>query len=357
MSAPAVAALGVADEVHDAAGLDDADAPAGSGAGTPVAAALRSLTPDRTGDLAPDGRAVRTASGVTFHVHEQGDGDALPTVFLHGGGPGCTGWSDFGPVLPAFAADRRAVLVDLLQYGRSDKPQITGPVWDFHTVHLISLLDELGIERADLVCNSWGGTAAIRLAHLHPGRVGRLVITGSMPLFHGPLAPLPERAARGRNARDVYYGGEGPSWDKMRQLISRLEWYDEAKIPDELVTMRHAQSLDAGERALGESGVGRGDLQELGHELTNLRPHVLFAWGMHDAFLTPDYPLMLARMAPHGHLYVMDRASHHLQEERPAEYAAVVRAFLEAGALDSERPGSGELDATGPGTAAEGSSA
>ena len=45
---------------------------------------------------------------------------------------------------------------------------------------------------------------------------------------------------------------------------------------------------------------------------------------MHDGFLTPDYPLMLARMVPHGQLYVMDHASHHLQEERPLEYYRVV---------------------------------
>jgi pimeloyl-ACP methyl ester carboxylesterase len=51
---------------------------------------------------------------------------------------------------------------------------------------------------------------------------------------------------------------------------------------------------------------------------------------MHDAFLTPDYPLMLARMVPRGQLYVMDRASHHLQEERPADFHSLVSGFLNA---------------------------
>jgi len=282
----------------------------------------------------PPGRDVTTDSGVTFHLLEAGPA-ARPTVFLHGGGPGCTAWSDFGPVLPLFAADRRCALVDLLQYGASDKPRITGPVWDFHTRHLVSLLEALGIGNADnpvdIVCNSWGGTAAIRLASLHPERVHRLVITGSMPVFHGALAPLPERGARGRNARDVYYGGQGPTWAKMRELIARLEWYDAEQIPDALVTMRFEQSLDPGERALGESGLGRGDLQDLSRDLEGLQVPVLFAWGMFDAFLTPDYPLMLARMVPQGSLHVMDRASHHLQEERPDDYASAVRGWLDAG--------------------------
>jgi pimeloyl-ACP methyl ester carboxylesterase len=53
-------------------------------------------------------------------------------------------------------------------------------------------------------------------------------------------------------------------------------------------------------------------------------------WGMQDAFLTPDYPLMLARMVPGGSLHVMDRSSHHLQEERPEAYHSVVSGFLDS---------------------------
>jgi hypothetical protein len=33
-------------------------------------------------------------------------------------------------------------------------------------------------------------------------------------------------------------------------------------------------------------------------------------------------------MVPKGNLYVMDHASHHLEEERPEDYVSVVRSFL-----------------------------
>jgi pimeloyl-ACP methyl ester carboxylesterase len=263
-----------------------------------------------------------------YHHHDVGTG--TPTVFLHGGGPGCTARSDFGPVAPLFAADRRCLLVDLLQYGRSEKCRLTGPMWDAHTAYTVALLDALEIDRADLVCNSWGGTIALCLAANHPDRVRNLVVTGSMPVFHGPTAPLPERGRRGRNARDAYYGGSGPSWDKMRHLIATLEWYDPDAVPDETVTMRYEQSLDEGERALAAaSDEPRGQWQDLTAELGRITAPVLFCWGMYDAFLTPDYPLMLARMVPRGNLHVMDRAAHHLQEERPHEYHRVVSAFLD----------------------------
>lgn len=268
------------------------------------------------------------ADGVTFHYYDLGEGD--PTIFLHGGGPGCTAWSDFGPVAPLFASDRRAILVDLLQYGRSDKCTIAGPMWDFHAAKMVALLDELGIERADFVCNSWGGTIALNLAAKYPERVRSLVITGSMPVFYGPLAPLPEDGRRGRNARDVYYGGTGPTLEKLRTLITSLEWFDGSKLPAETLQMRYEQSLDPEEMALAASADSpRGDWQDLTAELGQIQAPTLFAWGMHDAFLTPDYPLMLARMIPHGHLYIMDKASHHLQEERPYDYYSVVSGFLD----------------------------
>ncbi len=72
----------------------------------------------------PAGREVVARDGNAYHVIELGPSGAtvVPTaVFLHGGGPGCSSWTDFGVVAPMFAADRPCVLVDLLQYGRSSK--------------------------------------------------------------------------------------------------------------------------------------------------------------------------------------------------------------------------------------------
>lgn len=267
--------------------------------------------------------------GVRYHYHDLGAGP--DTVFLHGGGPGCSAWTDFGPVAPLFAEHRRCLLVDIHQYGGSEKSRITGPMWDHHAAKTVALMDTLRVERADFVCNSWGGTIALDLAATYPERVRSLVVTGSMPVFHGPLAPLPEGGRRGRNARDAYYGGEGPTREKMRALITRLEWYDPDALPEATLDLRYRQSLDPGERELaGMSDSPRGDWQDLSAELGRIGAPVLFLWGMYDAFLTPDYPLMLARMVPRGSLHVMDRASHHLQEERPEAFHAVARGYLEA---------------------------
>ena len=279
---------------------------------------------------APPAPAGRLVDGGAHEYYVVSLGSGRPTVFLHGGGPGCTGWSDFGPVAHRFAADRAVHLVDLLQYGRSAKPTITGPMWDFHAEVARAVARRARHRAGRLRVQLMGRNDRTRSRRQLPGPRGCLVVTGSMPVLYGPLAPLPEGGRRGRNARDRYYGGSGPSWEKMRQLMARLEWYDESKIPPETVTMRYEQSLDAEEMALAAStDEPRGERQDLTAELAAIRCPVLFCWGMHDGFLTPDYPLMLARMVHQGHLYVMDNASHHLQEERPADFHRVVAAYLD----------------------------
>jgi len=285
---------------------------------------MRDLTPGKM----PEGRMVK-AGNDEYHVLEKGKGDHH-VFLLHGGGPGCTAWSDFAVVSDLFAEHYHLIMPDLLQYGKSGKDIITGPMWDYHSRSMTLLMDALNIDKADFVCNSWGGTIALRLASLYPDRVRSLTITGSMPVFHGPLAPLPENGRRGRNARDRYYGGDGPTQDKMRTLMANLEWYDITKIPEETVRIRYEQSLDPEEMALAaNSDNPRGDWQELEHILQDVACPTLFCWGLQDDFLQPDYPMMLTRMVQRGQLHILDAASHHLQEERPEHYFHIVHGFLQ----------------------------
>jgi pimeloyl-ACP methyl ester carboxylesterase len=94
--------------------------------------------------------------------------------------------------------------------------------------------------------------------------------------------------------------------------------------------MRYRQSLNPEEMALAaRSDDPRGEWQDLTMELGKVRCPTLFCWGLQDAFLQPDYPLMLTRMVQRGQLHILDACSHHLQEERPEHYYRIVNAFLE----------------------------
>lgn len=280
----------------------------------------------------PEGRLVDVGDAA-YHVIELGSGP--PALLLHGGGPGSSGWTDFGGVSQLFARERRCVLVDLLQYGRSTKTPVSGPRWSFHARKLCDLLDALGFAQADFICNSWGGSMALCLAGQYPTRTRSVSVTGCVPVVAAP-EELIAGVQRGRAGRDEYYGGEGPTPEKMRALMGELEWFEEARIPDSTVELRHRQSLDKEEMARSaHSDEGRGDVEDLTRALRQIRCPVLFAWGMFDPFVPPEYALMLARLVEHGQVHVFDRASHHPQEEYPAAYHQVVTAFL-AGVADND---------------------
>jgi pimeloyl-ACP methyl ester carboxylesterase len=275
---------------------------------------------------APAGRAVK-AGDHEMWVTEIGAG--RPTVFLHGGGPGCTGWTDFGPVVPAFAADRRVILIDLLLYGRSSAVKIEGPRWSYQADHLALALDELGVEDADFVCSSIGGAVALALAARHPAKVRRIVLSGSVPTPRDAAPPTPELGKEGSTAWANYYAGAGPTWAKARHIMARLEWFDETRIPDRTVDLRYENSLLPGPRLVGENWMNTGTPEDLGPVLPSIQARILFLWGMYDPFLVPEYALSLARTVPYGDVYVMDDASHHMEEERPADYTRIVKSFLD----------------------------
>src|SRR5213596_2210425 len=104
-------------------------------------------------------RTVR-AGGRELFVAEAGAG--APVVLLHGGGPGATGLSNYARNVNPLAERFRVFVPDLPGYGRSSKGIDGSDPFGFLADSIRALLDELGIDRAHLVGNSYGGAAALR---------------------------------------------------------------------------------------------------------------------------------------------------------------------------------------------------
>jgi pimeloyl-ACP methyl ester carboxylesterase len=109
-------------------------------------------------------------NGLSLYYEEHGSGE--PLVLLHGG---VAGSEIFNPLLPALAAGRRIITVDLQGHGRTaeiDRPLRPELLAD----DVAALIEHLGLERADVLGYSLGGTVAFRLAVEHPDRVDRLIL-------------------------------------------------------------------------------------------------------------------------------------------------------------------------------------
>jgi pimeloyl-ACP methyl ester carboxylesterase len=114
--------------------------------------------------------AYADVNGLSMYFEEHGAGE--PLVLLHGGVAGSEIWA---PMLPALAEGRRVIALDLQGHGRT--AEIDRPLRpELLAGDVAALIEHLGLERADVLGYSLGGTVAFRLAVEHPERVRRLIL-------------------------------------------------------------------------------------------------------------------------------------------------------------------------------------
>jgi 4,5:9,10-diseco-3-hydroxy-5,9,17-trioxoandrosta-1(10),2-diene-4-oate hydrolase len=265
-----------------------------------------------------------TAAGL--HYYEAGAGEAV--VMLHGGGPGASAWSNFGPNLPVWAKQFRTVLVDQPGFGKSGRPEITKQFFTFSADALARLLDELGIERAHLVGNSLGGGTAVRFALDHPDRAGRLVLMAPGGLGLNVFAPDPTEGIR---KLYQFAAPPGPSKEKLASFLRTLV-YDQTLVTDELVDERYATASDPESlRAMASMGASFAKHPEEGmlwREAYRLRQRVLLVWGREDRVNPVDGALVALKTIPRAQLHVFGRCGHWAQLEKFAEFNRIAMDFI-----------------------------
>jgi 2-hydroxy-6-oxonona-2,4-dienedioate hydrolase/4,5:9,10-diseco-3-hydroxy-5,9,17-trioxoandrosta-1(10),2-diene-4-oate hydrolase len=263
-------------------------------------------------------------------VTQAGAGD--PVVLLHGGGPGATGVSNYSRNIDVLARRFRVIVPDLPGYGQSSKEiDHTDPFGDL-AYAIRAMLDELGIEKAHLVGNSYGGAAALRLTLDRPDKVDRLVLMG--PGGVGTTRSVP---TKGLNALFGYYGGEGPTRDKLGSFVRDYLVYDGSSVPDDLIDLRYEASVQpdvVADPPLRRPS-GRGALRTLWRmdftrdsRLARAQTPTLVVWGAEDKVNRPSGGLTLARTMPNCDLYLAAKTGHWVQWEQSHLFNSLALDFL-----------------------------
>jgi pimeloyl-ACP methyl ester carboxylesterase len=249
-------------------------------------------------------------------------GAVTPLVMLHGIGSNA---SSYAALMACMAGDRPVVAWDAPGYGGSEPLQTEWPSVDDYASALARLLDQLGLERVDLMGHSLGALVAGRFALRFAARVDRLVLAspalgyGTRP--GGELAPA--AAAR------------------LQALVSEGAERFAASRGPRLVHARHHASLVAGVvkamsevRLPGYAHASRmlscGDLVLDGIQLP-MRTLVLV--GAEDEVTPPQncrrlFEAMVAAKAELGHrLEIVPDAGHALPQEQPRVVADIIARF------------------------------
>lgn len=272
-----------------------------------------------------------TVAGKPIFVAETGTGPAV--VMLHGGGPGASGVSNYSRNIDALATHFRVIVPDMPGYGRSAKGVDHDDPFGYLAGMIRGLIDELGINTVHLIGNSYGGSAALRLALDAPHRVSKLVLMG--PGGIGTTRGLP---TAGLNSLLAYYRGDGPSRDKLATFIRTYLVYDGDSVPEELIDLRYRASIDpeviadpplrrpSGPTALRT--LWRMDLTR-DRRLKTLTTSTLVLWGRDDKVNRPAGGPMLLNLLPNADLVMTSHTGHWLQWERAELFNRLAIEFLE----------------------------
>ncbi len=109
-----------------------------------------------------------------MHYLDEGPAGGPVVLLLHGEPSWSYLYRSMIPVL--VAAGLRAVAVDLVGFGRSDKPtRREDYTYQSHVDWTWAAIEAIGLTDITLVCQDWGGLIGLRLVGEHPDRFARVV--------------------------------------------------------------------------------------------------------------------------------------------------------------------------------------
>lgn len=236
-------------------------------------------------------------NGLKMYYEIEGTGDPLVCI------PPAFGHAGVNPY-PALVQSHTVITVDLQGHGRTaDIPERPLSI-EQYAKDVVDLLKYLGIPRADLFGESYGGNAAITIAMRYPKLVRRVVTYGAT--FGPPQIAL--------NPRTTHFNH--PPTADSRNIRFQRENYKKVA-PDPSYWPKLFEKL--------------GNVQWKGfsnEELASIEAPILIVLGDHD-FVRLEHAVETLTLIPNAELAVIPSASHFVLFSEPERVIPIVKHFLE----------------------------
>jgi len=196
---------------------------------------------------------VPDLDGGSLRVHyvDEGPPEAPGIVFIHGNPSWSYAWRN---VIPAVVeAGYRAIAIDLVGLGRSDKPTEMSDYSVTRHVEWVrsALIDVLNLKDFTLVLQDWGGIIGLRVLAAHPERVARVCLANSGMFLRDPAKPIEpaELEPNGPFAAFQKMVRETPEWphstprrNTSREIVSLRKCWQRLRIThSSLITGRRGR--------------------------------------------------------------------------------------------------------------------
>ncbi len=274
-------------------------------------------------------RFVRVGPYKTHYI-EWGDG--IPVVMVHGGGPGAAGEFGWGNNIGVIGEHGRAIAIDQIGFGLSDKPMDKEFSHVFFTEHLARFIDTLCLDKVYLAGNSMGAYVAARYALDNPGRVEKLLLVSSGTIAGGMGIEM--GMTPGMKKLVAYDGTK----EGLLNFLSGIQHHPERIHPEKL-EKRFQYAQLPGVREVQESFLNFfrnkrvNDPQaaqwfDLRQRLPRLDIPMHFIWGRHDVFATAEMADELQNLLPNASFEWFEDSGHVVQNDEPENFNRVALKFF-----------------------------
>ena len=262
--------------------------------------------------------------GVRMHYVEQGTGD--PILFLHGNPTSSYLWRN---VIPFVSGEGRAIAVDLVGFGRSDKPE-SGYTFQEHYAYLEGFIEALALEDLTLVVHDWGSALGLHYAANHSDNVRGVAM---MEAITPPAFPMPSLAAMGPY-EDTFRAFRDP--EMGRALLIDQNAFIEQLLPQAILRpltvaemdAYRAPFLDAADREpifvwpneipiAGEPARNVAVVEAIGQWLSTSDQPKLVLYAAPGALTPPEAAAWMAANFPNTESRFVGFGVHYLQEDEP----------------------------------------
>ncbi|HLV26520.1 MAG TPA: alpha/beta hydrolase [Gemmatimonadales bacterium] len=251
-------------------------------------------------------------------------GPEPPVLLLHGFATSSHLWRDVAPLI---AARRRVIVMDLLGFGRSDRPG-THPVnLRGHADRAIELLNELHVQKAVVVGHEVGGGVAQLMAVRKPERVAGLGLISSVGYRDWP--PSEVRVARAMLPVTRSLPADWLVALLKREMQRGFARADRAALSADIYLRQFGG--DEGREALLAHLVqlDPADTVSLARHLGEISMPAAVLWGEEDPLLRPATGERLARDIRGATAHPLKNIAHFAPEEAPEMVSAILMELLE----------------------------
>ncbi len=248
-------------------------------------------------------------------------------IFLHGVGCHVEFWEKN---ISAFSKNHRVFAVDVVGYGRTDKPEVDY-TFELMGNFVLDFMKVMNIKKASLVGNSMGGGISIWVASEAPEQVEKVVLVDPVGIGRG-LFPVMRLMTLPFLGNILTKPGRKGVLLQMKSCLADPsnvdeDFIDRTTVINELPgNQRSFLSLLRLTADMG--GVKKKLITDFRERISKIKSPILIIWGKQDMVLPITDIEAAVKTFDNARFYVIDQAGHCPQIDKPLEFNETVFDFL-----------------------------